>query len=78
MAQQYLLQTELGLEPSDPDEKPARARTHDDKRTVNLAAARQFHAREGHLNVPRKHVERLNRSAPRRRLHCAPEGGEGL
>ncbi|MFF8029531.1 helicase associated domain-containing protein [Streptomyces sp. NPDC007896] len=23
----------------------------------HLAAARQFHAREGHLNVPRKHVE---------------------
>ncbi|MFE7113620.1 helicase associated domain-containing protein [Streptomyces sp. NPDC057575] len=25
----------------------------------NLAAARQFHAREGHRQVPRKHVEQL-------------------
>ncbi|MFD5574506.1 helicase associated domain-containing protein [Streptomyces cadmiisoli] len=24
---------------------------------ANLAAARQFHAREGHLRVPRQHVE---------------------
>ncbi|MFE4014414.1 helicase associated domain-containing protein [Streptomyces sp. NPDC059112] len=26
---------------------------------VDLAAAQQFHAREGHLRVPRKHVEHL-------------------
>lgn len=27
---------------------------------LNLAAARQYRAREGHLNVPRKHVEELS------------------
>ncbi|MET8747846.1 helicase associated domain-containing protein [Streptomyces sp. NPDC004728] len=30
---------------------------------VKLRAARQFHAREGHLRVPRKHVEHLEGSA---------------
>ncbi|WP_406500084.1 helicase associated domain-containing protein [Streptomyces sp. NBC_00846] len=30
---------------------------------VNLAAARQFHAREGHLRVPRKHTEHLEGAA---------------
>ncbi|WP_330436279.1 MULTISPECIES: helicase associated domain-containing protein [unclassified Streptomyces] len=34
-------------------------RTQDDMWAVNMAAARQFHTREGHLRVPRKHVEHL-------------------
>ncbi|MFF8946733.1 hypothetical protein ACF1A5_31645 [Streptomyces sp. NPDC014864] len=38
-------------------------RTQDDKWALNLAAARQFHAREGHLRVPRKAIERLNDGA---------------
>ncbi|MFC7018004.1 helicase associated domain-containing protein [Streptomyces viridiviolaceus] len=29
------------------------------RRATDLAAARQFHAREGHLRVPRKHVEHV-------------------
>ncbi|WP_326763375.1 helicase associated domain-containing protein [Streptomyces sp. NBC_01591] len=33
--------------------------TQDAKWAVNLAAARQFHAHEGHLRVPRKHVEHM-------------------
>ncbi|MFJ4878395.1 helicase associated domain-containing protein [Streptomyces sp. NPDC088745] len=32
-------------------------RTRDDKWRLTLAAAKAFHAREGHLRVPRKHVE---------------------
>ncbi|MFF1516014.1 helicase associated domain-containing protein [Streptomyces sp. NPDC058305] len=32
-------------------------RTQGDRWAVNVAAARQFHAREGHLRVPRKAVE---------------------
>ncbi|MEU8949399.1 helicase associated domain-containing protein [Streptomyces sp. NPDC048489] len=35
---------------------PAR-RTEDDRWAANLAAARQFHARQGHLQVPRKTVK---------------------
>lgn len=27
---------------------------------ANLAAARQYHTREGHLTVPRKHIEALD------------------
>lgn len=63
-AQQYLLHHALGLQvpaEDEPDAKPVKTATRDDKWTLNLQAARQFHAREGHLNVPRKHVERLKR-----------------
>ncbi|WP_330301522.1 MULTISPECIES: helicase associated domain-containing protein [unclassified Streptomyces] len=55
-AQQWLLESTLGLEPAAPEERPVK-RTQDDKWALNIAAARQFHAREGHLTVPRKHVE---------------------
>ncbi|MDV9175202.1 helicase associated domain-containing protein [Streptomyces sp. W16] len=34
-------------------------RTRAGRWAVHLAAARQFHAREGHLRVPRKFVEEL-------------------
>ncbi|MGW7673028.1 hypothetical protein ACWGJX_38935 [Streptomyces sp. NPDC054775] len=61
-AQQWLLDSVLGLEPTGEDERPAR-QTQDAKWVINVAAARQFHAREGHLTVPRKHVEEVD---PRR------------
>ncbi|WP_189186722.1 helicase associated domain-containing protein [Streptomyces albiflavescens] len=56
-AQQYLLEP-IGVEPPAEGETsvPAR-RTQGDRWAANLAAARQFHAREGHLVVPRKRVE---------------------
>ncbi|MGW7672157.1 Helicase associated domain protein [Streptomyces sp. NPDC054775] len=63
-AQQWLLDSVLGLEPAREDERPAR-RTQDDKWVINVAAARQFHAREGHLTVPRKHVEEVDGTAVR-------------
>ncbi|MFB7338409.1 Helicase associated domain protein [Streptomyces adustus] len=59
--QRWLLGSVLGLEALTPQEaaaQPAR-RTQDDRWATHLAAARQFHAREGHLHVPRKHVEEL-------------------
>ncbi|MGW6404133.1 helicase associated domain-containing protein [Streptomyces sp. NPDC055134] len=55
-AQQWLLESVLGIEEAGEDERPVR-RTQDDKWNLNLAAARRFHAREGHLQVPRKHTE---------------------
>ncbi|MEU3843696.1 Helicase associated domain protein [Streptomyces sp. NPDC028635] len=57
-AQQWLLESVLGIEPLSEGEaaQPAR-RSQDQRWTANLAAARQFHTREGHLNVPRKHTE---------------------
>ncbi|MEU2675046.1 helicase associated domain-containing protein [Streptomyces sp. NPDC007164] len=57
-AQQWLLENVLGIEAVGDEERPVR-RTQDDMWAVNLAVARQFHAREGHLRVPRKHVEHL-------------------
>ncbi|MFD7997002.1 hypothetical protein [Streptomyces mexicanus] len=53
-AQHWLLETTLGLEPAPAEEKPARP-SRDDKWRLNITAARQFHAREGH--PARKHVE---------------------
>ncbi|SEF19040.1 Helicase conserved C-terminal domain-containing protein [Streptomyces sp. Ag109_O5-10] len=56
-AQQWLLES-VGIEPPAEGEPVAGAsRSHDARWIANLAAARQFHAREGHLSVPRKAVE---------------------
>lgn len=60
-AQRFLLES-IGVEaPTDgePVTGPVR-RTQDDRWATNLTAARQFHAREGHLRVPRKTVEDLD------------------
>ncbi|MEU8893919.1 Helicase associated domain protein [Streptomyces sp. NPDC048442] len=57
--QQYLLEHALGLEPAGEDERLVKQRTQDDKWMLNLRAAQAFHAREGHLRVPRKHEEQL-------------------
>ncbi|MEV3859292.1 helicase associated domain-containing protein [Streptomyces sp. NPDC050095] len=57
-AQQELLTGGLRLLPAAADERPVR-RTQDHEWELNLAAAKQFHTREGHLNVPRKHIEHL-------------------
>lgn len=56
-ARQWMLDSVLGLEPAGEAEQPPARRTQADRWAGHLAAARQFHAREGHLNVPRKHVE---------------------
>ncbi|MFF3467488.1 helicase associated domain-containing protein [Streptomyces sp. NPDC002619] len=57
--QHWLLNSVLGLEPANEAELQPTRRTQADRWAVNLAAARQFHAREGHLVVPRKHVEMI-------------------
>ncbi|MYW32199.1 DEAD/DEAH box helicase [Streptomyces sp. SID2119] len=56
--QQWMCEQVLGIEPASEDEKPKR-RTQADKWAMNYEAARQFYEREGHLQVPRKHVERI-------------------
>lgn len=59
-AQQYLLET-LGIEPAAEGEAAGPVRRSQDERwNSNLTAARQFHAREGHLRPARKHVESVN------------------
>jgi superfamily II DNA or RNA helicase len=55
-AQQYLLES-LGVDPErGPELRPVR-KSQDELWERNMTAARQFHAREGHLRVPRQHRE---------------------
>ncbi|MFJ2374607.1 helicase associated domain-containing protein [Streptomyces sp. NPDC087769] len=61
-AQQWLLENVLGIEPTEEAERPMK-RTQDDMWALNLRAAQQYHAREGHLRVPRKHTEHLEGAA---------------
>ncbi|MYU12215.1 helicase [Streptomyces sp. SID8361] len=56
-AQQWMLENMLHLGPLEPDERPQAPRTQADKGAANMTAVRQFHAREGHLQPPRKHIE---------------------
>ncbi|MET9558351.1 Helicase associated domain protein [Streptomyces sp. NPDC006645] len=55
--QQWMSEHVLGIEPATENEKPKPRRTQAEKWTANLAAAHQYFEREGHLQVPRKHVE---------------------
>ncbi|MFI0790863.1 Helicase associated domain protein [Streptomyces lydicus] len=55
--QQWMCEQVLGIEPAADDEKPKPRRTQADKWAMNYEAAKQFFEREGHLRVPRKHVE---------------------
>jgi superfamily II DNA or RNA helicase len=57
--QRWMCEHILGIQPASEDEKPPPRRTQADKWAMNYEAARQFYAREGHLRVPRKHVERI-------------------
>ncbi|GGU02517.1 helicase associated domain-containing protein [Streptomyces lateritius] len=57
--QQWVCEQVLGIEPAIEDEKPPSHRTQADKWAMNYEAAKQFSEREGHLQVPRKHVERI-------------------
>ncbi|WP_376002681.1 helicase associated domain-containing protein [Streptomyces sp. NPDC056390] len=57
--QQWMCEQILGITPATEEEKPPLRRTQADKWALNLAAARQFYEREGHLRVPRQHVERI-------------------
>ncbi|MFD3486528.1 Helicase associated domain protein [Streptomyces sp. NPDC058665] len=57
--QQWMCEQVLGIEPASEDEKPKPRRTQADKWAMNYQAAKQFYEREGHLQVPRKHLERI-------------------
>ncbi|MFB8166172.1 DEAD/DEAH box helicase [Streptomyces rubiginosohelvolus] len=56
--QQWMCEV-LGITPATEEEKPQPRRTQADKWALNYEAAKQFYEREGHLRVPRKHVERI-------------------
>ncbi|MET7694089.1 helicase associated domain-containing protein [Streptomyces sp. NPDC005483] len=58
--QQWLLGEVLGIEPRVEDLAPPKVvprRSRAQKWEANLAAARQYRTREGHMNVPRSHIE---------------------
>ncbi|MFH9865623.1 Helicase associated domain protein [Streptomyces lydicus] len=57
--QQWLCEHILGIQPATENEKPKPRRTQADKWAMNYQAAKQFYKREGHLQVPRKHIERI-------------------
>ncbi|MFJ8036504.1 Helicase associated domain protein [Streptomyces sp. NPDC096032] len=57
--QQWMLEHVLGITPATDDEKPKPRRSQADKWAMHLTAATQYYQREGHLQVPRKHVERI-------------------
>ncbi|MFF3639478.1 Helicase associated domain protein [Streptomyces sp. NPDC002250] len=58
-AQQWLCEHILRITPATDDEKPAPRISQADKWALNLAAATQYYQREGHLRVPRRHVETI-------------------
>ncbi|WP_416237713.1 hypothetical protein [Streptomyces sp. NBC_00162] len=55
---QWMYEQVNGIEPVSENENPQRP-TQADEWAVNYQAAHQFYAREGHLRVPRKHVEQF-------------------
>ncbi|WP_331722357.1 Helicase associated domain protein [Streptomyces canus] len=57
--QQWMCEQVLGITPATEDEKPPPRRTQADKWALNFLAAKQYFEREGHLRVPRKHVETI-------------------
>jgi hypothetical protein len=65
-AQQWLLAEILHLSPTstqETEEPRTGRRTRAQMWADNLAAARQYQEREGHLNVPRRHVETVGESS---------------
>ncbi|WP_326763461.1 helicase associated domain-containing protein [Streptomyces sp. NBC_01591] len=71
--QQWILENTLEITPAEEDERPVK-RTQDTMWATNLTAARQFHAREGHLRVPRKHVEQLETEDALSDRQCGADG----
>ncbi|MEU8527191.1 Helicase associated domain protein [Streptomyces sp. NPDC048629] len=57
--QQWMCEQVLGITPATEDEKPKPRTSQAQKWALHLAAATQFFEREGHLKVPRKHVETI-------------------
>ncbi|MFF1343325.1 helicase associated domain-containing protein [Streptomyces sp. NPDC058290] len=66
--QQWTCEQILGIEPATEEEKPRQRTSQADKWAMRLVAAEQSFEREGHLTVPRKHVETIT---------VGGDGGEG-
>ncbi len=57
--QQWMCEHVLGIQPATDDEKPKPRTSQADKWAVYYEAAKQYYQREGHLKVPRKHIETI-------------------
>ncbi|MGW7822489.1 Helicase associated domain protein [Streptomyces puniciscabiei] len=57
--QQWMCEHILGIQPATEDEKPGPRLPHANRWALNYTAAKQYYEREGHLRVPRRHVERI-------------------
>ncbi|WP_425444731.1 helicase associated domain-containing protein [Streptomyces phaeoluteigriseus] len=57
--QQWMCEHILGIQPATDEEKPKPRTSQADKWAMNYAAAQQYYRREGHLRVPRQHIERI-------------------
>ncbi|MGW0421012.1 helicase associated domain-containing protein [Streptomyces sp. NPDC003015] len=57
--QRWLCEHVLGIQPATDDEKPRPRTSQADKWAMRYEAAKQYYQREGHLKVPRKHVETI-------------------
>ncbi|MFG2894952.1 Helicase associated domain protein [Streptomyces sp. NPDC048248] len=60
--QQWLCEHVLGIEPATEDEKPKPRTSQAQKWAMHLTAAQQYYEREGHLRVPRIHIETVTLS----------------
>lgn len=58
--QQWMCEHVLGIQPATEDEKPKPRTSQAEKWAMHLAAAKQYYEREGHLRVPRKHIEAIS------------------
>ncbi|EFL37196.1 helicase [Streptomyces viridochromogenes DSM 40736] len=57
--QQWMCEHILGIQPAAENEKPKPRTSQASKWALNYTAAKQYYRREGHLRVPRKHIERI-------------------
>ncbi|WP_329595178.1 hypothetical protein OG298_01880 [Streptomyces sp. NBC_01005] len=71
--QRWILENTLKVAPAGEDERPVK-QTQDAKWAANLAAARQFHAREGHLRVPGSTSRSWMRARPRQAVRAVLAG----
>jgi hypothetical protein len=75
---QWMCGQVLGIEPAGEDEKPKPRISQGEKWAMHLTAARRYFEREGHLRVPRKHVENLRFPRDARRGDSRSDGSRGL
>ncbi|MFD7015728.1 helicase associated domain-containing protein [Streptomyces sp. NPDC059928] len=76
-AQQWMCEHVLGIHPASDDEKPKPRTSQADNWAMNYRAAKQFYEREGHLRVPREHIETIVGEDREERDHKLEISGAG-